>query len=129
MQHIPGLYISQSQDRGRGVFTAHEVNEGDMIEICPLILIPASELALLNKTTLYNYYFLWPEKQDMSCIALGYGSLYNHSGGAPNAEVTFDLEEETILINATRKIEAGDEILIDYQGGVKNAPELWFDEK
>jgi len=129
MQHIPGLYISQTQDRGRGVFTAHEVNEGDMIEICPVILIPPTQLALLNQTALYHYYFLWPTEQNMSCIALGYGSLYNHSSGVPNAEVTFDLDEETILITATRTIDAGEEILIDYQGGIKNAPDLWFEEK
>ena len=38
---------------------------------------PAAERPLLDETNLYNYYFTWQDQA--AAIALGYGSLYNHS--------------------------------------------------
>ena len=128
MQHIPGLYIADSDGRGRGVFTAHEVHEGDLIEICPTIMIPAEQLALIDQTILYDYYFLWPGDEGLSCLALGYGSIYNHAE-LPNASITFDLSEFTIIVMAIKDIEAGGEIFLNYQGEVENPPDLWFDVK
>lgn len=128
MQHIPGLYVGDSELGGRGIFSAHNVNEGDVIEICPLILIPSNQLPSIDNTIIYDYYYNWPGKEGYACIALGYGSLYNHSF-KPNAEVIFDLDEQTIVIKALENIEVHREILIDYQGGDKNASKLWFDAK
>jgi hypothetical protein len=99
-----------------------------VIEICPLIMIPGDQLSLINETAIYDYYFLWPGEEGLACLALGYGSLYNHTE-IPNAEVTFDLSEFTIIVIASQPIEAGEEIFINYQGGVEKAPELWFDSK
>ncbi len=126
MQHIPGLYISTSENRGRGVFTAHEVSKGDVIEICPLLLIPSDQVKLIDKTIFYDYYYSWPGEEGGACIALGYGSLYNHST-KPNADVIFDLEEHTVVIKALKKIKANQEILIDYQGGQEDGTDLWFE--
>lgn len=128
MQHIPGLYIAESASRGRGVFTAHEVQEGDVIEICPVVMIPSEQVDQINKTVFYDYYFLWPGEEGLACMALGYGSLYNHAE-TPSAAITFDLSEFTILVIASKPIEAGEEIFINYQGGVEKAPDLWFDIK
>lgn len=128
MQHIPGLYIHMSRKGGRGVFTAHEVNKGDVIEICPLLLIPPDQVQLIDKTIFYDYYYIWPGEEGGASIALGYGSLYNHTP-KPNAEVIFDLEEKTIVIKAVKKIKAHQEIFIDYQGGEKDAEGLWFTVK
>jgi len=50
MLHIPGLYIANSENRGRGVFTAQDLSKGDLIEICPLLLIPKKEVAKIHKT-------------------------------------------------------------------------------
>ena len=128
MQHIPGLFIATSGGRGRGVFTAEEVHEGDLIEICPVIIIPKKELSLIDKTVLHDYYFLWPGEEGLSCLALGYGSIYNHAA-QPNAEITFDLTAKTILVIAVENISAGEEIFVNYQGNVENPPSLWFDVK
>ncbi|MBK8348499.1 MAG: hypothetical protein IPL08_13115 [Saprospiraceae bacterium] len=42
MHQIPGLYIADSDDKGRGVFTSIDISAGDTIEICPVIAIPKS---------------------------------------------------------------------------------------
>jgi SET domain-containing protein len=124
LRHIPGLYIAET-DLGRSVFSAETVSEDDIIESCPIILIPELEKNLIHESVLHDYYFVWPNGGIV--IALGYGSLYNHSSH-PNAEVIFDLDEEEIVIRAIREIEPGDEIFIDYADGDRKH-ELWFNEK
>lgn len=126
MLHIPGLYIIEDEIKGRGVYTSEDLQEGDLIEICPIIKIPEGQLSDLDKTHLYDYYFLWEESGYEACIALGYGSLYNHSP-SPNAEVVMDYIDGSIKIEASRAIRAGSEILIDYTGGTKGIVDLWFD--
>lgn len=125
MLQIPGLYVAQSEGKGRGVFAGKPIQEGSVIEICEVIFIAEDQLELLDKTILYEYYFLWPDGSAAACIALGLGSLYNHSA-RPNAEVVFDLDDTTLTMRCTKNIAAGTEICIDYQGGLRDAPELWF---
>lgn len=129
MLHIPSLYIANSEHRGRGVFTSEEISEDDIIEICPLVLIPSEQLEQVDKTIFYDYYFLLPNGKD-ACIALGYGSLYNHST-KPNACVVFDLDNDSLQIHCIKNIEIGEEILINYQGDeeIEERTELWFEAK
>ena len=124
MLHIPGLYIANNE-KGRGIFSAEDISPGDLIEICPLLKIPSGQLDNLNPTVIFEYYFIWEEEGYEACLALGYGSLYNHSN-EPNAKVILDYTDESIKIEAIEKIKSGDEILIDYTGGTKGQVELWF---
>ncbi len=124
MLHIPGLFITKSTEHGRGVYTAHDLETDDIVEICPLIIVPAKDLDRVHQTVLHDYYFLYPEQEGMACIALGYGSLYNHSL-TPNAIVDFDLDNQQIQIRCITNIEAGSEILINYSGDGQGK-ELWF---
>jgi len=128
MLHIPGLYIAETDLKGRGIFTSEDLSEGDMIEICPIIKLNQGSLKLIDKTNIYDYYFLWEEEGFDACIALGYGSLYNHSSD-PNALVIMDYTDDTIKIEASKNIISGDEILIDYSGGTKGQIQLWFEVK
>lgn len=124
MLHIPSLYIMYTK-HGRGVSVAEDIAKGDLIEICPIVKIPAGQLQSIDKTILYEYYFLWEEKGFEACIALGYGSLYNHSP-TPNAEAQMDYQDNQIRIIAKENITAATEITIDYTGGTKGEVELWF---
>lgn len=126
MLHVPGLYILDTEEFGRGVYTSEPLRQGDMIEICPIIKIPTGQLEQIDKTKIYDYYFLWEEDGYDACIALGYGSLYNHAT-SPNAEVIMDYVDHQIKIMALSEIEAGDQIFIDYTGGTKGQVRLWFD--
>jgi SET domain-containing protein len=121
----PSLYIAPSKLGGRGVFAGTSIKKGDLIEICPVILLKEGEAAILDTTTLYDYYFLWGDESERSVIALGYGSLYNHFCPS-NADYFMDFDAETIDIVAVRYIEAGDEITINYNGDPKNAEPTWF---
>jgi hypothetical protein len=125
MNQIPGLYITESSSKGRGVFTSLDISEGDTIEVCPVIKIPRSQLPIIHKTILHDYYFLWGEDMDECAIALGFGSLYNHEVHS-NANFILDLQNETIDIIAIKDIAAGSEITLNYHGEPGDEGKLWF---
>ena len=63
-------------------------------------------------TTLYHYCFEWGK--DTVALALGYGSIYNHSY-APNARYD-DIAQRTKIYSAIQDIQPGEEITINYNG-------------
>ncbi len=126
MLHIPGLYIGPSENRDRGIFTSEALQTGDLIEICPVIVLPHYDVEHIDKTKIYDYYFIWNEKYGTIAIILGYGSLYNHSA-TPNAEVSIDQPNRQIHITANAPINAHSEIFFDYTGEQSREIELWFD--
>ncbi len=129
LKQIPGLYIAHiDEEKGRGVFAGLSISKGDIIEACPVIHIPKKDLQTIHSTALHDYYFLWGKDQDEAVIALGYGSLYNHSSD-PNAQIILDYLADEIIIECVRKIDAGEEITIQYNEGDINADSLWFDPK
>jgi SET domain-containing protein len=121
----PTLYIAQSNLGGRGVFTGAPIKNGDLIEVCPVIVMKEGEMEVLDKTTLYDYYFLWGDEQKQCVIALGFGSLYNHFAPS-NADYFMDFDEQIIEIYAVRDINAGEEITINYHGDPKDTSPTWF---
>lgn len=121
MKMLPHIYVADSGEKGRGVFTALDISSGSMIEICPLILIPVAQTSLIDHTEIYNYYFIWDD--EYIALALGYGSLYNHSDH-PNAKVIYDFEANEIQIEAAKDVAAGEEITINYTDG--DSVGLWF---
>ena len=128
MLKVPGLYITYTPEHGRGVFTAGELKKGDLIEICPVIVIPPEHVAKIHASNLHDYYFLWPEPKDSACIALGYGSLYNHKA-SPNAHILLDVDMMEIVFKASKDIGSGEEIFIDYNDGLDDDSALWFTPK
>lgn len=124
---LPFLYVKTVEGKGRGIFTAQEIPLGSTIESCPALVLSAEDKELIHQTKLHDYYFLWDE-EDQCAIALGYGSLYNHSSAA-NADYEMDLELETIDIIALRDIAAGEEITINYTTGGLQETVLWFEEQ
>ena len=71
-----------------------------------MIVIPANEAPLIRDTRLAHYYYEWGDDCRSAAIALGCGSLYNHSY-APNARFEFREAEECLEFFALRDIEPG----------------------
>ncbi|MCB9297045.1 MAG: SET domain-containing protein-lysine N-methyltransferase [Lewinellaceae bacterium] len=128
MQSIPSLFIAPSPLGGRGVFTAAPIPQGALLEICPVIVLPGQDRQHLDRTGLYDYYFIWGEEDELCAIALGYGSLYNHSF-QPNAEYRADFDGPTLDFYALRDVEAGEEITVNYNGDPDNREALWFNAR
>ncbi len=121
------IYVASSELHGQGVFAARDIEEGEIIEICPILLIPKSELHHIRQTMLDNYYFDWGDDGEWYALALGYGSLYNHEYD-PNADYGMDFEANTIDIYCLRTIKAGEEICINYNGEPGNLSPVWFEK-
>ncbi len=118
------LYVKSEAPKGRGVFTDTFIGKGRVIERCPVVELPASQSAQIDATGLYDYYFGWGEDDQGVAIALGYGSLYNHSF-SPNAVYIKNLAELTIDYVALRDIEPDEEILVNYNGDPDDRSPLW----
>ena len=122
------LTIRNSVNKGRGVFAVTEIAAGEIFESSQVIVIPQAQLTTINQTVLFDYYFYWGlDKQD-GAIALGFGSLYNHSY-SPNALYVRNLSAGTIDFCALRKIEKDEEITVNYNGEAKSQEHLWFEVK
>lgn len=126
--HIPSIYVASSPLHGRGIFTSEPIEKGSIIEICPILLLPEKDIDLINQTIIHDYFFEWGEDLKAGALALGYGSIYNHSY-KPNAYYMVDMEGETLSIYAFKNIQAGEEITINYNGNPKSKTPVWFDNK
>lgn len=107
------------------MFTAQPIAVDDVIEICPVVVLPEDQRPLIDKTKLYDYYFLWSKPKHSIAIVLGYGSIYNHSV-QPNAEMEANTNHLTMTIKCIRPITPGEEIFINYEGDGKDGVKLWF---
>ena len=104
--------------RGRGIFALKDFVVGEIIETCPVVVLSEKESRICDQTILEYYTYPWEGNED-GCIALGYGSLYNHSL-EPNAEYDLMYKDKTIVYKALLPIKRGDEILVNYNGDSKD---------
>jgi SET domain-containing protein len=114
------LEVRQSPGKGRGVFAKVDIPKGAVFERVPLLVVETDEL---EGSELMDYVFVWSKKT--VAIALGYGSLYNHSY-KPNARY-YDGPGRTKVFMAVRTIRAGEEILVNYNGDPKGREKVEFD--
>jgi uncharacterized protein len=124
----PSLYIDETNEKGRGVFAKNPIPAYTIIEISPVIVMSSEERKLLDRTLLHDYIFEWGPDSKQCCMALGYVPVYNHSYQS-NCEYEMDFENVLIKIKTIRRIEAGEELFINYNGDWNNSKKLWFDAK
>ena len=94
----------------RGVIATEKIKKDAVIEHCPALIFPKNP-EIIEQTVFEYYVFDWDEGHE--AMALGYGSLYNHSYER-NVSVDFDYEKKEILFSALREIEIGEELFINY---------------
>jgi uncharacterized protein len=123
---MPCLFIADSLNRGRGVFSSENLAAGTILEIAPVIVMSPEERVILDQTHLHDYIFLWGTDETQCCVALGYVSIYNHDY-LSNAEYEMDFESNTIRIKTVREIKKGEEIFINYNGTWNDETPVWFD--
>lgn len=121
-----GIYVAGAKNKGRGVFTIDELDAGLLIETAPVIVMQQAERTLLDQTLLHDYIFEWGEKKSECCMALGLVPLYNHSYQA-NCEYEMDFKKQLISVKTIRKIAAGEELFINYNGDWNEGKKVWFD--
>jgi uncharacterized protein len=121
MPHIHSqlVKIKWVRKKGRGVFACKKISKGTIIERVPVVIFRVEEI--FNSTRrpkLAEYAFNWGD--GLVAIALGYGSLYNHSY-RPNAEF-YSEGRLTQVFWAISDINSDEEITVNY-----NNPQLNFE--
>ena len=122
------LFIKNTLQKGRGMFTNEDIDANTIIEVAPVIVMPKTDRPHIDKTLLHDYIFEWGDDEDQCCIGLGMISIYNHSYQS-NCDYFMDYEEQTMMIKTVRPILAGEEITINYNGDWNNEKKIWFDVK
>ena len=110
---------SKIKNAGRGVFATVDIKKGEVIEICPIIILWDKDFPHVQETLMIGYVYGYTGNSTM--IALGYGSLYNHLN-TPNAK--YELvehegmkeQDSELYITALRPIMKNEEIYINYGG-------------
>ena len=120
------ICIKDTGKYGRGVFATRDIKTGELIEVSPVLASSKNDWKYLKKTVLYNYCFSWGENYEHTAIALGYGSLYNHSY-TPNAKFANNTDNTSIDFYAIADINDGQEITINYNEDSEDNSPLWFE--
>lgn len=99
-----------SNKYGRGLYATRKIRRGEVVERSPVIPIPYH--IKLDGTPIDVYLFEW--RRDDRALALGLGSLFNHSGKRSN--ITYNPVHQTneIIFVATRDIRRGEQLFINY---------------
>jgi SET domain-containing protein len=123
----PQLYIGETEQKGRGVFTRRVIKADVVIETAPVIVMTHEHRQLLDQTLLHDYIFEWqPDGVLMCCMALGWVPMYNHSYTS-NCEYFMNYDDQTMYVQTVRDIKAGEELTINYNGTWNDDAKLWFD--
>jgi uncharacterized protein len=118
------LYVASSPRHGRGVFAGHRFASKAIIEICPVVIVPAAQRAALDTTLIYDHYYKWG---DAAGVAMGFGSLYNHSY-EPNARYHKDMDRDLVVVTALKAIAEDEEITINYNGKPADQTPVWYEK-
>ena len=94
---------------GRGVYAKRDFKRGEIVEIAPVVVMPKREVGVHAR--LSHYVFEWGP--GCYAVALGYGSLFNHSSD-PDVLFSLDKPKRKIIFRAVRPIRRGQEIMTSY---------------
>ena len=94
---------------GRGLYARRDLRRGALIEVSPVIVINRDDVG--DEELLSYYVFEW--SRGKRAVALGVGSLFNHSTMA-NAWWEVVKDKKVLRFYAGRDIRRGEEILVNY---------------
>jgi uncharacterized protein len=107
------IYVNKSPIQGLGVFASEVIEEGELIEECPILTLPIQKGETSSLFIDYRFNFPSGIEWDEQVIGLGFASLYNHSD-SPNAYWVSDNDKRTFKFIANKKISPDDEIFVYY---------------
>jgi len=113
------LHVKKSEIHGIGVFAAEDIPKGELLEISRLLKLEWRMKYQYDKV-LRDYSWV-SNCQCKECqthgqnmfLALGFGSLYNHSD-SPNTNMEINYANQTLIVVAKEDIKQGDEVFVSY---------------
>ncbi|EXJ79816.1 hypothetical protein A1O3_08101 [Capronia epimyces CBS 606.96] len=123
-----GLTSTDPRDfLGRGVFATQDIPRSTVVDVSPVLIFSEDEVENHTKhTRLQHYTYYWPSESGRTmtqALALGLGSMFNHSLRGQNVGWKRNTETDVIVYTTLRDIKAGEELCISY-----GSARLWFDD-
>ncbi|UZJ57236.1 hypothetical protein CBS101457_006556 [Exobasidium rhododendri] len=121
------LHVRQTASAGRGVFASVPLTAGTLLDVSHILLFPAKEYHDHGRhTQLDEYTYVWSKgiEGNTMALALGIGSLFNHSYTTPNVSYTLDRATGTIRYTLMRDVMPEEELCISYGTG-----RMWWEEE
>ena len=126
----PHLFVQDTgTPRGRGVFTHRPYRAGEVVEVCPVVTIPARWEALPEsvKRVVYDWgQLLGEDPGQIHAFALGVGSLFNHAS-QPNLAFRADADRQALVFTATQEIAIHEELTLNYNADIPAGQPDWFE--
>ena len=124
-----GVMRDTGTAKGRGMFAPRPIAAGEVVEVCPVLILPGSgrDLPLELRRVLFNWTSL-ARTMESTAIALGHGGIYNHANPA-NMSYEGVPELPALRYTAARAIRPGEELTINYNargGGTESDDDRWF---
>jgi hypothetical protein len=119
------LLVVNVRGKGRGVRAGRRFRRDEVIERAPVLVLSVADWGIARQTDLARYCFLWGATGRQAGIALGTGSLFNHSY-TPNAIARPLVRERLMEFLALRDIEEDEEITINYNGEPEDGDPVGF---
>ena len=101
---------------GNGVFASEDINEGDIICICPLLALPKE---ITTNNILFDYVYQIDENNH--ALVFGSGSLFNHQN-EPSVNYEYSESGKYMIYKALRDINKDEELTISYGDN-------WFNDR
>ena len=124
-----GIVRATGNDTVRGVYAPRALQAGEIVEVCPVVLVPGpfTALPLYVRRITFPWCLLTGEG-DSHAIAYGYGGIYNHDNPA-NLRYCALADIGCLKFTAARAIQEGEELTINFNsltGDVSSRADTWF---
>lgn len=103
------LTVKNFKGMGRGLVATQDIKKGTVIEVSHVLVFSKFDYAS-DSDLLSRYFYAW---KDEAALALGYGSLFNHSD-TENVTWTCNYKKNTITYKTTKVVKKGEQLFLNY---------------
>lgn len=108
---MSNVIVKNTKKYGRRLYATRNFKKGEIVEVSPVVVIDSDDANTIWSTLLSLYTFEWGKES--SALALGYGSLFNHSKTF-NVSYMNSFKTKEIFFVTTKNIRSGQQLFIDY---------------
>ena len=111
-------YVKMTPDMGRGVFAEKNLEVGEIITNCEILVLSARDTKLVNQTDLQYYTFKFEGDQD--CLVLGDGEIFNHDDNSNVSYRLVNINGRFLMeFSAIKPVKKDEQLFINYTDDTK----------